>query len=52
MGQRAGMSPDDARSNFSVATFSVETLLGPWSKVLKDHFASDGIYDQIAAEKK
>lgn len=36
----------------NVATFSVETLLGPWSKVLKDHFASDGIYDQIATEKK
>ncbi len=36
----------------AVSTFSVETLLGPWSKVLKDHFASDGIYDQIAAEKK
>lgn len=35
-----------------VQTFSVETLLGPWDKVLKDHFASEGIYDQIALEKK
>ena len=34
-----------------VNTFSVETLLGPWSKVLKDHFAADGIYDQIAETK-
>jgi sulfate transport system substrate-binding protein len=35
-----------------VETFAVETLIGPWSKVLKDHFASDGVYDQIALEKK
>jgi sulfate transport system substrate-binding protein len=36
----------------AIETFSVETLLGPWSKVLQDHFASDGTYDQIALEKK
>lgn len=36
----------------TIETFQVETLIGPWSKVLKDHFASDGVYDQIALEKK
>ncbi len=36
----------------AVETFAVETLIGPWAKVLKDHFASDGIYDRIALEKQ
>jgi sulfate transport system substrate-binding protein len=31
-----------------IETFTVETLLGGWDKVQKQHFADGGIYDQIA----
>lgn len=30
-----------------IKTFRVETLLGEWAKLQKDHFADGGIYDQI-----
>ena len=36
----------------AITTFSVETLIGPWSKVLKDHFGNEGVYDQIAVGSK
>lgn len=34
-----------------IATFSVETSLGGWAKVQKDHFADGGIYDQIVVKR-
>lgn len=35
----------------SVNTFSVEKLLGPWEKVMKEQFADGGIYDQIMVKR-
>lgn len=34
-----------------IATFSVETLLGGWAKVQREHFADGGIYDQIVVKR-
>ncbi|HET6718892.1 MAG TPA: sulfate ABC transporter substrate-binding protein, partial [Rhodocyclaceae bacterium] len=34
-----------------IATFSVEGALGGWEKVLKEHFADGGIYDQIVSRR-
>lgn len=35
----------------TVNTFSVEKLLGPWDKVMKEQFADGGIYDQIMVKR-
>lgn len=35
----------------TVNTFSVEKLLGPWDKVMKEQFADGGIYDQIVVKR-
>lgn len=35
----------------TVNTFSVEKLLGPWDKVMKEQFGDGGIYDQIVVKR-
>ncbi|MEQ1612140.1 MAG: sulfate ABC transporter substrate-binding protein [Hyphomicrobiaceae bacterium] len=35
----------------AIKTFTVETLLGGWTKVQKEHFADGGIYDQIVVKR-
>ncbi len=35
----------------AVKTFTVDSLLGGWSKVMKEHFADGGVYDQISVKK-
>lgn len=35
----------------AVNTFSVEKLLGPWDKVMKEQFADGGVYDQIMTKR-
>lgn len=35
----------------AVNVFSVEKLLGPWDKVMKEQFADGGIYDQIVVKR-
>ena len=34
-----------------VRTFTVESQLGGWDKVRKEHFADGGIYDQIIVKR-
>ena len=35
----------------AIKTFTVETLLGGWAKVQKEHFADGAIYDQIVVKR-
>ena len=35
----------------AIKTFTVETLLGGWNKVQKEHFADGGIYDRIVVKR-
>ena len=46
-----GIAKKYAKDFPAIKTFTVESQLGGWAKVQKEHFADGGIYDQIVIKK-